>query len=161
MSEALDRLEIQELLHRYSLAVDDRRWDLWETLFTGDAVIDFRGSFWAENPQGWGLHSPAELRQILTDSSGPDRITGQHLVLNSIIDLGDDTATAHSEFLAITVRRTADPATWHGGVAAKVSTGGSYDDEFVREGSRWRIRRRASRIRWQSTEQITLPENRR
>jgi SnoaL-like domain len=36
-----DRLEIHELLARYARGVDSRDWDLWKTVFTPDAVLDY------------------------------------------------------------------------------------------------------------------------
>ncbi len=41
LQEISDRLEIQELLVRYSHAVDTRDWEAFEHVFTEDAVIDY------------------------------------------------------------------------------------------------------------------------
>ena len=36
-----DKLEIHELLARYARSVDDRDWDLYRSVFTDDAHIDY------------------------------------------------------------------------------------------------------------------------
>src|SRR4051812_38628718 len=41
LQEISDRLEIQELLVRYSHSVDTRDWDAYENVFTPDAFIDY------------------------------------------------------------------------------------------------------------------------
>ncbi len=41
IQEISDRLEIEALVHKYARAVDTRDWDLWRSLFTDDAVVDY------------------------------------------------------------------------------------------------------------------------
>ena len=41
MQEMSDRLEIQDLLTRYSYAVDEHDWDAFDEIFTPDAIIDY------------------------------------------------------------------------------------------------------------------------
>lgn len=41
LREISDRLEIQDLLSRYSFAIDERNWDALDDVFTPDAVIDY------------------------------------------------------------------------------------------------------------------------
>ena len=41
LREIADRLEIEALLTRYAKAVDRRDWDLYLTVFTDDATIDY------------------------------------------------------------------------------------------------------------------------
>ena len=41
MRRAVDRTEIQELLTRYTTAVDARRWELLDEVFTNGAAVDF------------------------------------------------------------------------------------------------------------------------
>ena len=36
-----DELEIASVLNRYARAVDGKDWDLWRSLFTDDADIDY------------------------------------------------------------------------------------------------------------------------
>ena len=41
LSEIADRLAIQQLMYRYAMAVDGRDWELYRTVFSPDAVIDY------------------------------------------------------------------------------------------------------------------------
>ena len=41
LQEISDRLEIQDLLSRYSYAIDERNWDGLDDVFTPYAVIDY------------------------------------------------------------------------------------------------------------------------
>ena len=57
LEEISDRLEIQQLLIDYSTAIDQRRFDDLDTVFTPDAYIDYRASGRHRRPvtrgQGW------------------------------------------------------------------------------------------------------------
>ncbi len=39
-----DSVEIQAALTRYATAVDSKNWDLWQTVFTEDADVDYTNS---------------------------------------------------------------------------------------------------------------------
>ena len=41
MQEISDRMEIQDLMVRYSYAIDSRNWDALDDVFTPDAHIDY------------------------------------------------------------------------------------------------------------------------
>ena len=69
LQEISDRIEIQELLVRYSHAVDSRDWDMYENVFTPDAFIDYTCF-------GGPAGDPKEIRAFLegldpTDVGGP------------------------------------------------------------------------------------------
>ena len=36
-----DKIEIQELLARYARGVDSKDWELWKSVFTPDATVDY------------------------------------------------------------------------------------------------------------------------
>jgi ketosteroid isomerase-like protein len=44
LQEISDRLEIQELIARYSYALDSRDFDALDDLFTPDAILDYRAT---------------------------------------------------------------------------------------------------------------------
>jgi hypothetical protein len=44
IEEISDRLEIQALLTRYTIAIDTHDWELLDTVFTPDAWIDYESS---------------------------------------------------------------------------------------------------------------------
>ena len=43
-TESLDTIEIQQLLARYSRSLDTRDWELYRSVFTEDAFIDYAAS---------------------------------------------------------------------------------------------------------------------
>lgn len=152
----IDRANILDTLHEYALAVDERNWEIWDRIFTPDATLDFSKSIWnASNTPGWGDNTPAQVRGILITESDPTRITGQHLLFNSLFEITGDVARVRSEFVAHTLSRTGTPE-----VAVKVSTGGWYQDRLHRAGDRWLLHHRTSLIHWQVRDDVPLPPDR-
>ena len=41
LQSVADKIEIHELLARYARGVDTHDWELWKSVFTEDAVIDY------------------------------------------------------------------------------------------------------------------------
>jgi hypothetical protein len=138
--EVADRLEIQDALTAYCTALDvpGRRWDEWDRCFAPDATCDFKG--------GGDELSPAvphqQVREVFKRNDAI-RISTQHLLLNMVIAVDGDTATARTECLILTLSRTDSPDR----IARNVSTVW-YDDALVRTPDGWRIRHRACTPRW-------------
>ena len=84
LQEISDRLEIQDLLTRYSYAVDDRDWDAYRRVFTADAVIDYTAF---GGPRGGVEDMVAYLPKALTRI-----LSGQHVITNTLIELDGDSA---------------------------------------------------------------------
>jgi len=82
LQEISDRLEIEELLVRYSHALDTKDWDAWEALFTPDAVVDYT--------EMGGIRGGAhEVRRWLEEVMAWP-LSYQHLVANTLLDFDDD-----------------------------------------------------------------------
>lgn len=85
-----DRLEIDDLLVRYATGVDRKDWDLWETCFTPDAVIDYtafggiRGG--VQEVRAW-----LEKTMVMFPMS-------QHMILNREVEIDGETATSRAGF---------------------------------------------------------------
>jgi len=88
LQEISDRLEINELLIRYSHAVDSQDWDAFERVFTDDAVIDYTEM---GGPRG-GVRATREF----LETTMPTFVSYQHLVGNTVLDIDGDTATART-----------------------------------------------------------------
>jgi SnoaL-like domain len=88
MQEISDRLEIQELLIRYSHAVDTHDWDLFETVFTDDAVIDY-------TEMGGPRGNVKETRAFL-ESAMPMFSSTQHMLGNTVLEIDGDQARART-----------------------------------------------------------------
>src|SRR5207342_225721 len=72
LEEISDRLEIQDLMVRYSYAIDNRDWDALDTVFTPDAHIDY-------SVFGGSVGDLPSTKEFLT-SAMPMFTTLQHMV---------------------------------------------------------------------------------
>jgi len=145
LAELSDRAEIQDVLHRYSQAQDNSRWDYFPTVFAPDAVIELPGL-------GVGPFSPDDYLAFLQGFGG-DRLSGQHRILNTLIGLDGDTAHAVSEVSYFTLHATTTP-----GVAKKSSGASLYADTFARTPEAWRIARRVIAHKFLSEEEFPYPD---
>jgi hypothetical protein len=128
-----DRVEIHDLLVRYATAIDGRKWDLLDTVFTPDARLDYRGAGGIEGPF-------PEVKAWLAEVLPMFRVT-QHLVLNSAVDLRGERARGTTQFLNPN-EATIDAAPW------LFTVGGTYHDLLTRTAGGWRIARRVEETLW-------------
>jgi 3-phenylpropionate/cinnamic acid dioxygenase small subunit len=137
VEEIADRMEIEDLLTRYCTAVDTRDWDLYRTVFTADAFIDYTSSGGIRG----GLDEVAKwMAEVLSIFS-----MSQHLVTNRDIRIEGDAATSRSYFynpMAVTKRDGSQELTF---------VGGYYRDRLSRTADGWRIAERILDTAWTST----------
>ena len=126
-----DQLAISDVLIRYATALDTRDWDLLRTCFTDDCVCDY-------DPVG-PREGYADFEALARGYLSPLPAT-QHLVTNHVIEISGDTASARSYAHAMHVATT----------GAQFVIAGTYEDELVRTGDGWRIRRRRFPMSWWS-----------
>ena len=128
MQEISDRLEIQELLIRYSHAVDTADWDAFEQVFTDDAVIDY-------TEMGGPRGGVKETRAFL-ESTMPTFASYQHMLGNTVLELEGDTARARTIcFNPMALNRgESEPHIFFCGLW--------YRDVLVRSAAGWRIQDR-------------------
>ncbi|MGB0970349.1 MAG: nuclear transport factor 2 family protein [Mycobacterium sp.] len=130
IEEISDRFEIQQLLIDYSTAIDQRRFDDLDVVFTSDAYIDYRVSGGIEG------HFPqvkAWLKEVL-----PNFPAYFHMLGNIDIRITGDSATSRAVCFNPIVM---------GGDSGQSSTqiyfvGIWYVDEFIRTAHGWRMSRR-------------------
>ena len=67
-----DRFAIEDLLQRYTTAIDDKDWDLLDTVFTPDAVLDYTTSGGPEGPY-------PDVKAWLQQALAPFQMT-QHMI---------------------------------------------------------------------------------
>jgi hypothetical protein len=113
-----DRLDIQDLMARYSRCIDFGRWDELPGFFTDDCTLDF-GKL-----MGTHLGKDA-VRGFATMLAGTG-LTMRHYVTNCIIEGAGDRATAMTYVLAFT-----------GKIGSLMSTTGRYEDELRKVGGQW------------------------
>ena len=139
-----DRLQIEDVLARYSYGIDQRAWDAWNDLFTPDAILDYSSI-------GLGRCSPDEFRTRISANDSV-RLSGQHLHSNFMFTMQGDEATVGSEYSMVTISRSERP-----GVARRVRAGGRCEYDLVRTPGGWRIRGRSTSPKWSERDDIPMP----
>ena len=128
LQEISDRLEIADLMVRYSHAVDTKQWDLLDEIFTADAHIDY-------SAMGGAVGDLESTKKFLATVM-PNFPAFQHLISNSSITVEGDIATGrtmcHNPMLVATGE----------GKQSLMLCGLWYLDTFVRIEGKWRIQRR-------------------
>jgi hypothetical protein len=126
LEEISDRFEIQQLLIDYSTAIDKRRFDDLDQVFTPDAYIDYTamggidGSF--PEVKAW-------LAQVL-----PNFPAYAHMLGNFDVRINGDTASSRTICF--------NPMVLGGDQNQILFCGLWYDDEFIRTPEGWRMSRR-------------------
>jgi len=126
-----DRLAIQDLLGRYSTAIDTKNFALLAEVFTADGVGDYTAS-------GGIRGTLPEIQQWLEGALSIFHVV-QHLVTNVTVELRGDEATSEC-YLFNPLGYLRDD-----GSTEMMYCGGSYRDHLVRTPKGWRIRERVIR----------------
>jgi 3-phenylpropionate/cinnamic acid dioxygenase small subunit len=121
VQELHDKLEIQELLTRYASGVDARDWELWKTVFTPDARLDY-------SSVGIPVGSRDEVGAFLERGLRAVPMT-QHLISNIDIELDGDRAKVRAMFYNPMQLPGMDEMTF---------CGGYYHHDMVRTPDGWR-----------------------
>ena len=128
LQEISDRLEIQDLLARYSFAIDERDWDALDQVFTPDARIDY-------SETGGAKGSFAEIKRWLPIALKRFPVF-QHLVATTKLQLDGDRATSRTILFNPMVYQD------ESGERQSFFIGLWYRDIFVRVADGWRIAER-------------------
>jgi 3-phenylpropionate/cinnamic acid dioxygenase small subunit len=128
LQEISDRLEIQDLLSRYSYAIDERNWDDLDNVFTPDAVIDY-------SETGGARGTVAQIKAWLPVAM--ERFPKYyHMVATTKLELDGDTARSRTCLFNPMVYRAED------GTESVFFIGLWYRDKLVRTPAGWRIAER-------------------
>ena len=125
-----DRAEITDLLTRYAHAVDRQDWDLFRTVFTPDARIDY-------TQVGGVAGDLDEVVGFLSQVIGMFEAI-QHLISNIDIDIDGDHAKVSA--MVYNPLKLPDSPVW--------ATGGWYHHELVRTPDGWRSRSLVEEASW-------------
>lgn len=145
LQEISDRLEIEDLMVRYSHAVDTRQWELLDEIFTPDAHIDYTAM---GGPAG-DLESTKKFLATVM----PNFAAFQHLISNSSIRVDGDSATAR------TMCHNPMLVTGADGKSNLMLCGLWYLDTFVRVAGEWRIRQRVEEKSYMFVAPDAVPTN--
>lgn len=126
--EVSDRIEINDLLIRYTDAIDKKDYELLDSCFTPDARLDYTSA-------GGIAGDYPKVRAWLEKALAPFPMT-VHYVTNSVVDLDGDAATARTAVL--------NPMGFQGpdGVMHTFTVGAYYNDRLIRSSEGWRISER-------------------
>jgi SnoaL-like protein len=130
LAEISDRLEIQQLLVDYSSAIDERRFDDLDRVFTPDAYIDYRA---LGGVDGRYPEVKAWLAEVL-----PNFPMYAHMLGNFSVRINGDTAASRVICFNPMVLGGGSPDNQE----RVLFCGLWYDDEFVRTPAGWRMSRR-------------------
>jgi len=130
LAEISDRFEIQQLLIDYSTAIDRKRFDDLDRVFTPDAYIDYRV---AGGIDGRFPEVKAWLKEVLPNFPAYYHMLGNFDVRVRYDPAGD---TASSRTICF------NPMSMGGDSQQIYFVGIWYDDEFVRTANGWRMSKR-------------------
>jgi hypothetical protein len=126
LAEISDRLEIQQLMVDYSTAIDRRRFDDLDRIFTSDAYIDYRATGGVDGRY-------PEVKAWLADVL-PNFPAYSHMLGNFDVRIDVDMATSRTICF--------NPMVMGGDKQQVYFVGLWYIDEFVRTAGGWRMSRR-------------------
>jgi 3-phenylpropionate/cinnamic acid dioxygenase small subunit len=141
LREVSDRIAINDLLTRYTVAIDQKDWSLLDTCFTSDAQVDYTTSGGTK-----GVYP--EVRAWLEKALAIFPIT-MHFISNSTVELDGDHATARTYVINPMVFVNPD------GSQHIFTVGAYYNDKLVCGDDGWRI---AERFEEQAYLEGSLPE---
>jgi 3-phenylpropionate/cinnamic acid dioxygenase small subunit len=128
LQEMSDRIEIQDLLTRYALAIDTKDWALLDTCFVADAHLDYTSTGGRKGPY-------PELRKWLAEALSPFAVT-MHFIGNATVRIEGDRAHARTYLWnPMGFGKTDSALDWFVACA-------HYVDDLVRTVDGWRIRQR-------------------
>ena len=142
IEEISDRIQIDDLLTRYTVAIDTKDWALLDTCFTPDAKVDYTTS-------GGVKGNYPEVRAWLEKALAAFPVT-QHFISNTVVDLDGD--RAESRTYVYNPMCTDKPEGGHN----VFNVGAYYIDKLVYTADGWRI---AERFEEQAFFDGNLPEN--
>ena len=131
LQQLIDRIEINDLVLRYSEALNAADWATWSACFTDDARLDYTT---AGGVAGTVSEAVDWLSQAM--ASFDMRIGRISNVLPTFVSA--DEARVSSQY-SMTMRLAGDPPTY-------IEAAGWYDDTVVRTATGWRIANRYERI---------------
>ncbi len=131
LRQVLDRLEIQDLMHRYSHMVDQRQWELMDEVFAPGATIDYEST--------GGQRGDYRPTLEWLDRALEPWPLNLHFITNLVVQLDGDRARSRCYFHAPMGRVEED------GSQLVITNAGWYDDELVRTEAGWRIAKRDCR----------------
>jgi SnoaL-like domain len=131
-TESVDTVEIHQLLARYARALDTRDWELFRSVFTEDAVIDYAAS-------GGTTGQRDRVVEWLRSTLGTFPWSGQHYITNIEAEVTGDSAVVRAALFNPMLFPGMDEPTY---------LGGYYHHDMIRTPNGWRSRNLREEILW-------------
>jgi SnoaL-like domain len=131
-NESVDNVEIQQLLARYARALDTRDWELYRSVFTEDAFIDYAAS-------GGTTGRLDQVVEWLIKTLGTIDWKGMHYITNIEAEVTGDSAV---------VRAAVFNPMQFPGMNGLTYFGGYYHHDMVRTPDGWRSRNLREEVLW-------------
>ena len=145
--EISDRLEIDDLLIRYTQAIDQKDWTLLDTCFVPDAELDYTSA-------GGIAGDYPKVRAWLEQAMAPFPTT-VHYITNTRLLLDGDRATARTAVYNPMIFLKSD------GTPHQFNVGAYYNDELVRTADGWKIAKRTEETAFMEgglPDELVIPE---
>jgi hypothetical protein len=135
LEQISDRIEIEDLLQRYTAAIDAKDWSLLDTVFAADATLDYTSS-------GGPVGPYPEVKQWLQRALAMFPMT-HHMIGKSTVKLDGDRAECRSIFynpMGMSIDDAGKFVADGSGTGQHVFVvGGFYNDTCARTADGWRI----------------------
>ena len=131
VDRAVDEAEIARLLYRYARAVDTKDWELYRSVFTDDAHIDYSADVF--------IGTLDEAVEFFRQSFSALVAMSMHHITNIESDINGDTARVRAMFYNPTQIK---------GIAELSMFGGYYHHDLVRTPDGWRSKRLREEMVW-------------
>lgn len=128
IQEISDRIQISDLLTRYTVAIDNKDYALLDSCFTADAHLDYTSA-------GGVAGDYPKVRAWLEAALAPFPMT-VHYISNTVVELDGDSATARTAVLNPMGFANED------GSLHLFTVGAYYNDKLARTDDGWRITER-------------------
>lgn len=143
LQEMSDRLEIQDLLAKYTYAIDDRNWDALDEVFLPESIIDYT--------EVGGIRGTRDVMKAWLAEAMSEFSMFQHMTATTELKIDGDKASARTIlFNPMIMKDTAkDEALFFVGLW--------YVDELVRTSEGWRIKLRHEKKSWNTAPEGLMP----
>jgi 3-phenylpropionate/cinnamic acid dioxygenase small subunit len=126
-----DRVDIEELLHRYAWAMADRDWEAWRACFTDGGTADYSTAGGPSGPAG-------DAADWLGQTMAMFEVAASH-VGNVVVDVVDDDAAKVRSLYKMVMKIAGEQPIF-------MEACGWYVDDVVRTAGGWRIAHRFEQL---------------
>ena len=133
-AQVQDRAAIQNLIVRYTIALDTLDADLYASVFTEDAVFSFGGNTYTGREQIRGIVTGIRERNAARPASDTPAPKSYHAITNTLVEFVSDREARHQSYWQTISGPSSGPF--------NVGGMGVYKDTLVKRNGEWLIQKR-------------------